>query len=480
MRVFIFSALLLCFCGYAQVSGTNLVEYQFGKLPNANENSFHGVYSKPVIHYRLNKFKATAWLQFYQSPFSERNYTDLSWLGLNYKNKGWDISLGNFNSTLERGILFRSYEIQGALLEDLSYRGKYYFYRDVLGASVGFKRKKFSVRAIWGHTLNNVFPPSRAFEDRRTDEIFAVTTSLKMHGQSIGISAIRIKNEVENSYYGASHLSGNITSSLAYYISYAKNLNDPAASRDSYALYGSLNYALKSFGLSAEWKNYENFVLGSGINEPPALVKEHSYRVLNRITHVLDPGSEKGVQLEAYYAPNNNTAVNLNYTYASNNLGKLFNYEEWFAQFTSVIFNKTDLRVFVDYAKDELKGQSNRGSTGFFVNHPLSSIVENVTFEFNAQTFKRNNSTVKNYVGDVTLRFKSKLFLSVLSEWSNDRTLSNNSKLWLGSTVNYKWNNKNTFTLFVGERRGGPACNAGVCYEILDFKGVEFRWVSRL
>ena len=161
-------------------------------------------------------------------------------------------------------------------------------------------------------------------------------------------------------------------------------------------------------------------------------------------------------------------------------MGKLFNYEEWFAEFTSVIFNKTDLRVFVDYAKDELKGQSNRGSTGFFVNHPLSSIVENVTFEFNAQTFKRNNSTVKNYVGDVTLRFKSKLFLSVLSEWSNDRTLSNNSKLWLGSTVNYKWNNKNTFTLFVGERRGGPACNAGVCHEILDFKGVEFRWVSRL
>jgi hypothetical protein len=33
--------------------------------------------------------------------------------------------------------------------------------------------------------------------------------------------------------------------------------------------------------------------------------------------------------------------------------------------------------------------------------------------------------------------------------------------------------------MFTGRRRGGPACNAGVCYEVLDFYGVEFRFTTR-
>jgi len=34
-------------------------------------------------------------------------------------------------------------------------------------------------------------------------------------------------------------------------------------------------------------------------------------------------------------------------------------------------------------------------------------------------------------------------------------------------------------TLFVGRRRGGRACTAGTCYEVLPFRGVELRLVTR-
>jgi len=148
MRLALLFVALLSYQGIAQLSGSNLLEYSYGKLPNENEKSFHAAYSKPILNYRWDNIKAVVGLQTYQSPYSERNYIDLSWLGVNYKNKNWDISVGNFNSTLERGILLRSYEIQGALLEDLSFRGKHYFYRDILGASVGFKRKGFRVKAL--------------------------------------------------------------------------------------------------------------------------------------------------------------------------------------------------------------------------------------------------------------------------------------------------------------------------------------------
>ena len=476
--VFIF--FVICLYGTAQFSGTNLLEYQYGKLPDNNENMFHGVYSKPIINYKWGKFKTSVGLQIYQSPYADRNYTDVSWLSTNYKNKHWDVSLGNFNSTLARGILLRSFEIPGALLEDLSFRGKHYFYKDILGASVGFRKKKFSLRAMWGYTLNYVFPPSVPLKNRRQDEIAAFSGNFKLNKQTIGLSTIRVANDTSEMYYGAGELSGDITSNLNYYVSYAQKLSDVDKNNKVHAIYGSLNFTFDTFGISAEWKDYNNFLLGTGLNEPPALVKEHTYKVLNRSTHVLNPSNETGVQFEAYYSPNLNTSININYTKATNQFGKTFDYEEWFLELSSVFSDKTDFRVFIDYAQDQVKNESNRFSSGFFVNHSLPYHVKNLIFEFNTQTFKRDEITTINHVGDLTLRYKSKLFLTILAEWSNDRFLTNNSRVWFGSTVNYKWNNKNTFTLFAGERRGGPACNAGICYEILDFKGLEFRWVSRL
>lgn len=66
------------------------------------------------------------------------------------------------------------------------------------------------------------------------------------------------------------------------------------------AFYGNLNYSMNKIGFSLEWKNYQNFLIASGINEPPALVREHSYLVLNRSTNVLLPDNESGVQFEFF------------------------------------------------------------------------------------------------------------------------------------------------------------------------------------
>ena len=476
MRLALLFVALLSYQGIAQLSGSNLLEYSYGKLPNENEKSFHAAYSKPILNYRWDNIKAVVGLQIYQSPYSDRNYIDLSWLGVNYKNKNWDISVGNFNSTLERGILLRSYEIQGALLEDLSFRGKHYFYRDILGASVGFKRKGFRVKALWGYALNSVFPPTRSFKERRSDEIAAISTDFKMLNQNIGFSSIRVKNEREESYYGSGNLSGTITPNLSYYSSYATSLNNDKA----HALYSSLNFSAASFGISLELKDYRNFLLGSGINEPPALVREHSYRVLNRTTHVLQPSNESGFQIEAFYSPNLNTTVILNYTQAKNGETITFNYQEWFAELNTSFNENTDVGLFLDYAQDPLKGQENRFSAGITLLHKLSSEnFQSIGLEFNSQAFKRANQTMTNYVGDLTLQIKSKIVVNMLSEWSTDSFFTDSSRIWFGSTIHYKMNSKNKFALFAGERRGGPACNAGVCYEILDFKGVELRWTTR-
>ena len=68
-----------------------------------------------------------------------------------------------------------------------------------------------------------------------------------------------------------------------------------------------------------------------------------------------------------------------------------------------------------------------------------------------------------------------KLIGSVVAEWSTDSFLvEKGTRFWIGANMRYQLNRKNSLQLFVGERRGGTACNAGVCYEVFDFKGPVF------
>ncbi len=464
----------------AQFSGTNLMEYQYGQLPGTDDKAFHSVYNKLMLNYRYKGLKISAGAQLYQTPYSDRNYVDPSWIGLNYKRKGLEIKAGNLNETLARGILLRSYEIQGAILEDKGFRSKQYFYRDIMGASLGYKTKRFSVKGLWGYSLNNVYPPTQDWDVRRSDQIGAFYGDYTLKKQTIGVSVLNVKNTQEDSYYGLGSLAGTLFPFFNYYGAYALSLNgkDGNVDPDTHAIYASLNLSFSKFGFSLEFKDYKNFLIGSGINEPPALVREHSYRVLNRSTHVLQPQNETGFQLEGFYQPSLNTVFTLNYTKATNDFGKTFNYSEWFLEFATLFGENFDFKGFFDYANDPFKGESDRYSAGVNLDQTIKQKY-GLKLEFEFQTFDRDSKSTQNYVTALTFRYKSKVFVNVLGELSNDVFVTDDQKLWLGGTVRYKVNSRNNLQLFAGERRGGPACSAGICYEVLDFKGVELRWTTR-
>ena len=100
--------------------------------------------------------------------------------------------------------------------------------------------------------------------------------------------------------------------------------------------------------------------------------------------------------------------------------------------------------------------------------------------EFEFQTFTRGNDPVHNLAAYLGYTHTSKFSAGIICEFSNDpQIIDTESKIWVGFNGKYKLNNKNTMILFAGQRRGGPACNSGVCYEVLDFEGVELRLTSR-
>ena len=82
----------------------------------------------------------------------------------------------------------------------------------------------------------------------------------------------------------------------------------------------------------------------------------------------------------------------------------------------------------------------------------------------------------------------SDLNLSVVWEISNDPYLTDQPdtpesessiRNWPGLEASYRINPTNTISVFAGKRRGGPACTSGICYEVLDFEGVEIRFKTR-
>lgn len=467
---------------FAQFGGSNLAEFQQGRLPNDTSN-LTTLYNRLVLKYDYKSLKASATLEQFRTPRPGSSYLQFNQFLIQYKHKPLEIKVGNFYETLGRGTMLRSFEIPGAILEDLSYRSRHYFNRDILGASIRYKHKNFMAKALYGSPLNYVFPPTEDIDNRRADTIAAIYTEYSFARQTVGVSAMKHSNSGNDKFFAMATVSGNISPVISYHTELAKNIGDfelsDFSTQSSFATYASVNMAFSNFGMSVEYKNYNNFLIGSGINEPPALIKEHSYRTLNRSTHVLQPQNETGYQAELFYTFPNLSTLTFNNSIAVNTFGNKFVFREYFMEYDMTIAEKHDTKIFVDYANDPFKLQENRISTGWNTDWKL---FKSATFrtEYEFQTFRRLLENYQNHIVVLGFALKSKLVVSLVTEFSNDSFIVNSgSKLWLGSNVKYQINKGNSLQFFAGERRGGPACNAGVCYEVLDFKGFEMRLTSR-
>ena len=156
--IYTISFLCTCLSSQAQINGTNLMEYQFGKIPG-DTTSFSSVYDRAIVNYRYKDFKGAITLEQFHSPYEFRNYIKLTQYSIQYSTEPLEVKIGHFYETIGRGLLLRSFEIPGAVLEDLSYRSRHYFNRDIQGFSIKYRFKKLSAKFIYGKPLNYVYPP---------------------------------------------------------------------------------------------------------------------------------------------------------------------------------------------------------------------------------------------------------------------------------------------------------------------------------
>lgn len=481
----------------AQLSGTNNFEFQYGNLPYEENRDLSTSYDQLNLYYDQGRINIYGRIEHFLTPFNERNYLSLTQKRLQYQDEYFNIRVGNFYETIGRGLLLRSYEIPGAVYEDSFYRTRYAFNRDLEGISVGYKNDWMEAVLLRSKPLFNPLPPNIKPDSlRRPDLIEAVHSDFYLTNDlSLGGAFMRSRSDGDNKYreFGSLMYNYNLPFNIQLYGEYAFETDISLfqfKNEDSFALYSGMNYFYESFGLSFEYKNYNRFRLGSGFNDPPSLIKEHTYPVLNRSTHVLETSNEEGFQFEAFYNFEAGHSLVANITTARNEVFNTFTYREYFLEGYYQHNDFLSFKTFFDYATDELEGEEDRISAGFITEKNFS-YKWNLTTDLQYQTFTRpfDPNRSENYYASVSVSVIPDFVVSCVFEASSDPQLTDNPntfpeietdlRTWYGGNIRYKINSSHTVHVFAGQRRGGPACTSGICYEILDFEGVELRFSTR-
>jgi hypothetical protein len=443
--------------GHSQFSGNNIMEVQIGNVPNTDPTWLLSNYNQLNLQYRFKGFKASTRGEYFINEFQERRYVSLSQVQLRYSTKTLQFTAGHFYDMLGNGLLLRAYDIPATVFESQGYRVRHGFYRDLLGASGAYQGEKFHVKALYGKPLINVL-----------DNVYALSTGYADWGQSLTANYLLNSVSGEQHHLGSVYITGNLPLDFSYNTEIAAEFGTGESvftgERSRHAIYASLNYAGLNFGGSLEWKNYNNFFLGSGFNDPPTLVKEHSYKVLNRSTHVAQLTDERGYQVEVYYRFKNGQMLTLNTSRARNEAHVIYVFQEYFAELYIPAGGSSSIKWFMDYAMDPFKEEPDRYATGGILETPFLKKWSSL-FQLEYQYFERDGligGSVHNGVLIAGVSRGSKLSMSVTWEVSTDPFQTDNintfeiesqARHWIGMDARYKFNPHHTLSLFAGQRR---------------------------
>ncbi len=398
--------------------------------------------------------------------------------------KDWlRIRAGNFYERLGRGLVFHAFEIQSQTLnrtdENIAID------RNIDGANIKLSFDNVDVTAIWGQPLK-MFSSDRGdalgggeVRFRPFSALLLGGTFLKFSDEFLaGVVGLERKIDLELSSLQVGLNLGSID--LYTEISQKKSADESAIPNGN-AVYAAANYSGDSFGLSAEFKRYEDFK--TDFNNPPALVKTHSFVLLNRHTHSLNAKDEIGYQFESYFSPNPSTTITLHASGADNlENNERLRFREYFFESRQEWGEQAISRVLIDYSKDRLLGDLNRWTFASEVDYFLND-RNSLLFDAQLQNIDNENNLNGKYWNMLgLLAFSRSPFMTLSAQFEHTTNPpSENSKKtnWFSGTLNLKVGQHHDVILTAGSRPAGLVCSGGICFQVPEFEGVEVRWNAR-
>jgi hypothetical protein len=306
-----------------------------------------------------------------------------------------------------------------------------------------------------------------------------------------------------------------------------KNTNQKSI---GFGYYGAFSYNKDGLGMTMDYKNYsfderDPFEKSDitrptrmmPYQNPPIVMKEHSYTLLTRAIHEVDFNDETGLQLEVLKAFGENTELNLNASLSSRHSFYTFDqsifvfkkqerngdflpspskeYSPYWELFGEVVhyFNESTYMKLALARRDKtfydefFGGLNNHLIKSTIVpaqiNHTFSSfysIEGQVEYEKVYDNFNERQTHYNNYLFTVINTFVSQLTLTFRYEITNNEFDVSERKDWFTIESGFRINQGNTVVASYGRERGGQVCSNGVCRYIQPFEGFRFSLITNI
>ena len=489
----------------AEVRLSTLTEAQVGNLPGAQADDLRTIYHQFSLDYALADFQFGVRGETFGASAAKRNYGQLLQRSASYRRSSFEATVGHFYTIVGSGLLVHAFELPGVITEERGTRRRYQIVRDLDGVQVRYRAKWADMLLLRGAPVNSTLPPGLDGVDRRPDALHAGSLQLKPHPHfDVGVSAIRYavgRGQETSAAFNARWRLAPLLDRLGLAGVYA-DLQGEYAQRDvalkrffsldrslGRALYLAATLAFGPWGLSLEYKDYQDFAL-EHINNPPPLIREHSAYLLNRITHDVLADDEQGYQAELSYALPSGQTLTANATRATRrrDSGTADDnvLREFFVQMDSPWGQRAEVQLFADFShnqillddKSRLLGTRWAWSPDEFYTFELDAQFQDVDRRFGNLAYPYTN----HYYALAVHRAPG-LSAAVQVQRTSDEleTGADPSGItwWRGFNIGADIGEGHSLSVFAGQRRSGLACTAGICYEVLGFKGVEVRLLNR-
>ncbi|WP_337864783.1 DUF6029 family protein [Ignavibacterium sp.] len=512
IRTILFTCLLINFFTFTLYSQTDddwfLLPEELG-IQNHLEYSFDVENKKEILEnwtnldYIKGIFSAGIRLEVFQpnDPDPSINRGKVRYADIAYKyftvdlgdfDRGVRLTAGNFYTLFGRGMILKSYEDRNIRVDN-----------NLIGFKAEAHLYDFYLTALSGSAANS--------QNQRNDILHAIDFSYRgLSFLKLGFTHAANIPELE-SISKTSFTSVRVEPSIWNFDLYfefgvkqnsdiKKNIFSNNESIIGKGFYGNANMYLGRFAFTGEYKLYDNFAFTSNdvtifYNTPPSLRKEYTYQLLNSHPSPLDQSNEQGFQIELNYTFDERTNFQTSYGLTQTlPTGSYFQRVNGFNLPVVTQFKELFLQTYRSW-NDNLNT-----TLSFGYSEELSSNTKNITPVIENKFYFNDINTIKLIIEHqhTTNRITSEKYYSdVLSieylrspsfnvAWVSEiQTKESDSgrivrKVWSFIQFGYKISSHTDLSLLFGSRTAGNICIGGVCRFEPEFRGIEFKMLTRL
>ncbi len=438
-----------------QIAGSQQLEYSVDKK---NNDRYFENWTQALLNYQSWRIGLRYEIHTPPQPFSQQKPGQgLFQRYIEYRRDGLTVTAGNYYAILGRGLVLRSYENRTLRWDT-----------NIDGVKFDYKHRYVDVQALGGRP--------RDLTGRRYESLQGGDLRLKpWKSWHVGGTYLVTDLAGRGTMQAGSGYSQLTFKPVTVYAEIARR-EHPDSRRDGWAKYAAATVFIEDLSVALEGKDYDQFDLTEGVtyNNPPSVVREHLYTLLNRHQLVVNANDERGFLIEAIYPVLETGIATANYSYTENHGGRKL-YQEIYGQF-EWDYPEHWQWVWAGGRQEDLEARYLNAvvsaSWQFTESNALKAVVEH-----QHARVKLTDRQFYSQIGLLSFSRAKRFTVALIGEHTTDH--QSKQKNWFGVQTDVQFWEKYDVTVFAGSRREGKICAGGVCVQKPEFEGVELALLAK-